>query len=191
MSGGPEGPWRLSGARRAAVGASLAAGTAVFLAVAHHHYPIQGWLLWPYLRFTLVAALFVAACGSAGHLALVRGLRMSLPLRERFFMSFALGLAIFGWGLCVLGHLHLYGSAVAWLWPLGCGGAGAPLAWSFLRRLRRHARRLGRPQVTALRAGVLGFGALALVAGCSSGAFSAIDQTTSTAVAITMQMSSV
>ena len=89
------GPPRWGGARRAAAGVSLLGGTAVFLAVAHHHYPIQSWLLWPYLRFALVATLFVAACASVGHLALVRGFRISPPLRERFFMSFALGLAIF------------------------------------------------------------------------------------------------
>ncbi|HEY8923681.1 MAG TPA: hypothetical protein VIU64_04820, partial [Polyangia bacterium] len=172
------GPPRLGGGRRAAVGASLLGGTAVFLAVAHHHYPIQSWLLWPYLRFAAVAILLVAACGSVGHLALVRGLRMSPPLRERFFMSFALGLAIFAWGLCALGHLHLYGAAVAWAWPLACGGAGAPLAWSFARRLRRHTRRLARPRLTALGAGVLGFGALGLVliyAGIMSAAVAGYD----------------
>jgi len=169
---------RFGGARRAAVGASLVGGTVAFLAVAHHHYPLQSWLLWPYLRFAAVAALFVAACGSVGHLALVRGLRRSPPLGERFFMSFALGLAIFAWGLCALGHLHLYGPAVAWAWPLVCGGAGAPLAWSFARRLRRHARRLARPPVTALGAGILVFGALGLIliyAGIMSAAVAGYD----------------
>jgi len=172
------GPPRWGGARRAAAGVSLLGGTAVFLAVAHHHYPIQSWLLWPYLRFALVATLFVAACASVGHLALVRGFRISPPLRERFFMSFALGLAIFAWGLAALGHLHLYRPAVAWAWPLVCGGAGAPLAWSFARRLRRHTRRLARPRVTPLRAGVLGFGAFGLVlifAGIMSAAVAGYD----------------
>lgn len=188
MSGG--GPADLGAGRRAAIVASLLAGALVFLAVANQHYPIGRWLLWSYLRFLGVAGLFVAACISVGHLALVRGLRMSPPVRERIFMSFAVGLAIFGWGLCVLGHLHAFNRVVSWSWLLACGGAGAPLGWSFVRRFRRHARQFARARgpdatpalaagsSTLLGAGLWGFGLLGVLvvyAGIMSAAVAGYD----------------
>src|SRR6185436_7600334 len=100
----PVEPPPLSPRRRIAALGTLLAGLSVFAIVVNQHVPFGAWLIWRYLAFLAGAGLLVISSVSLGHLLLGRVLRVTeLPLGERLFFDFALGLLAFGLGIFGLG----------------------------------------------------------------------------------------
>lgn len=136
----------------------LAASTAFFLWFTNRFYPVEHWLFFRYAGYWALSALFLAACGAAGHAALDLLMRRRFPLREHAVFAFALGVLIFVTGWFVLGVLALFNPWTAVAWPLVLSAAGAPSSFKWLRRVRRKLRAAPR---TRERHGPLYFAALA------------------------------
>ncbi len=117
----------------------LLVGTLAFVAVAHHHQPLGGWLFFHYLQATLLAAVFASACLVSGHALLLRVLGRTLPLEEHAAIAFALGVLAFSLVTFACGLLGLYGPAFF----VGCPSlllvVGLPSARRTLAAFRRHA----------------------------------------------------
>lgn len=146
--------------RHIALVLSLLLGAAFLGWFVNRHYPFRHWLFWTYANSFVLCGLLALACVSVGQLALLRGFRLFLTLREHFFLAFALGLLIFGLGFAGLGFCHLLFPAVFWLWPATCVAVGGPCLWRFSRRLRRHLRVLR----SSVRAGGLRATSIAVTA---------------------------
>ena len=151
--------------RVAALVLSLLAATAYFLRAVNAHYAIRDWLLPIYCGYFGFTLYFNAACLSAGYALLRLLVPTGLPLRERIFLSMAIGVLAFYLGTFLLGLLHLYGPAYFLLYPLALFLLGAYPPFKLARRVRRalrFARKVPARRRSALGAAILGFGVLAL-----------------------------
>src|SRR4051812_8794628 len=97
-------------ARRVAFSLTLLAGAVVLGLVVNLHYPVRDWLFFRYLRVIAFATVFVVACLAAGHAALVRLLRRTLPVAEHVAVAFPIGVLCFFLVAVALGFAKLYGA---------------------------------------------------------------------------------
>ena len=151
--------------RVAALTLSLLAATAYFLRAVTTHYAIRDWLLPIYGSYFAFTLYFNAACLSVGYALLRLLVPHGLPLRERIFLSMAVGVLAFYLGTFLLGLLHLYGLAYFLLYPLAlllCGAHPLFRLARRLRRARRFARKLPARRRSSLGTAILAFGVLAL-----------------------------
>ena len=151
--------------RLAALTLSLLVGAAYFLRAVTSHYATRDWLLPIYGSYFAFTLYFNAACLSAGYALLRLLVPNGLPLRERVFLSMAIGVLAFYLGTFLLGLLHLYGLAYFLLYPLALILCGAHPLFTLARRLRRarrFARKLPARRRSSLGTAILAFGVLAL-----------------------------
>jgi hypothetical protein len=96
--------------------------------------------LWRYLTALGLAALFAAACLASGHALLRLVLGRTLRCADHLAISYALGLAIFYAGTCVIGLARCLTVTGCALLPLVMLAASAKPVWRTLRRVRRLRR---------------------------------------------------
>ncbi len=122
--------------RRRALAAALFSATAaaVYLARLGVTYPVRQWLFWRYATCWAWGLFLIAACASAGHLLLVRALRITgLPRLETIVHSTVLGLLIFVLGMYAGGAAHVFHPVFAVAWPMAMLLAGGRTIYGFLR----------------------------------------------------------
>ncbi len=111
--------------------------------VADHHYPIERWIFFSYVR----AWLFATLCGLASLACGWRLLRFVSPtsgrLGERLVLAFALGVLAFYTLMFVGGVAKLYGRPFFFALPLALFAFAGRETWTTLVRTHRHLRRFG------------------------------------------------
>jgi hypothetical protein len=136
--------------RQGALVVTSLAGLALFAKVAHHHYPLQHWLLFFYARLWLMGLGFMLAAFAAGWRVLSWLLPAPSAPGERIAVSMGLGLLIFVAGLFVCGIVGVLGTPVFFAWPLAllalCGPRLVRDVRRFQRRLRPFGFRLFQPR---------------------------------------------
>jgi hypothetical protein len=135
---------RLDG-RTIGIGLVSLAGIATFLGVVHGFYPVQHWLFWRYAGAAFAASAWGVACLAAGHRTLRWVLRVPLRFADEIALAFPLGVAIFGYGIFLLGLAHALGWVTFVLLPLAMLLSGRPLYRS-VRRFSSHLRHRGMTQ---------------------------------------------
>jgi len=144
---------------------SLLVATGTFLHAVNAHYAIRHWLLPVYVGYFGLTLYFNAACLSAGYALLRLLVPTGLPVRERIFLSMAVGVLAFYLGTFLLGLLHLYGIGYFLLYPLALLLCGAYPLFRLARRLHRAlrlARKLPARRPSPVGVAILAYGVLAL-----------------------------
>jgi len=148
----------LGGPRGFALCAALAMGVALVFRATDAAQPFGTWLIWRYLRYVGLTLVWALACTSGG-LAVLRHIPgLSVPTRERWAMSFPVGVLIFGGIIEVLGVVGVLGTPVFVLLPLPLLALGGRRLWREARAIARALRRPG-----ALRPWDLAWGAATLI----------------------------
>lgn len=123
--------------RRVLLPIALLIALAYFASKVHQHDNIQRWLVWRYLLYWLLSAVWALSCFSFGHFAIKRVLRAPLPIVEHVTMSLAAGVIAFFMVMFVGGLFMAYGPVFFVLAPTLLLGIGARDTYRYLRRLRR------------------------------------------------------
>ncbi len=154
----------MSRPRQIAVAILAAAGAAISAWQLHGHYPIGQWLFWTFLEIWALCGFWVLACFSGGY-AIVRGLRLGLPLRQQVLFAFASGVLAFALGIFFIGLARGLGPVSFFAWPAAMMAAGGPGCWRLGRRAWRRLRR-ARARPGLLRPSPLGYALVVFGAIC-------------------------
>jgi len=148
--------------RRVALTVALLATGALFLTVVDHHYAIDQWLAWHYLRCWVWCLAMVAGCVGTGEVlvgALVGRVR---GVHAHLMVSFCTGLLVFGLLVFATGMLQLYGDLMFYGLPLGMIAVGHRRLWALYRQLGPRLQRLSPFEVRGVWAvAIIVFGAYA------------------------------
>lgn len=139
----------------------LLAAAGFFAQYVHGHYPIDEWLFWRYATYWVATGTFLAGAIGVGHLTVVRGFGLRLPLHEAIVAALAVGLLEFETAMLLVGIAQRFGSVAFFAVPLAFVAGGARGLVDLARRFRGVYRRR-RPSLDLLGVASIGFGALVL-----------------------------
>jgi hypothetical protein len=139
---------------------ALLAAITLFLAVAHHHYPIQHWLFWRYLGVGVLAGLWAASCASFGCFVLARTGVAACRRASDLVLAFPVGVLAFELAIFLLGLGGLLGTALFILLPLAFAASGADRLYEAVHGWARATRVRSQRELAVTVFGLGGIGLL-------------------------------